>query len=296
MRRTNAKPDSAIQRSLVFLMALILSVAQAAPAADLNQNTIAAFDRYTKLTQTAFDTENKDVNHFLWIDRLPEDRRKQAYSQLHSGQIVIEPLETLDAGKAIAVPDGMIHHWIATIFIPGVTLEQTLAFEQDYNNEPKYFGPNVQSSRILSHNGPDFTVEIRFYEKHVVTVFLDTVHQIHYTELDSSHAVSRSWTTRIQQIDDAGTPKESLEPEGHDGGFLWRMNTYWRFEEKDGGIYIESQSVSLTRDIPTGLGWMIGPFITSIPRESLNFTLTATRNALLNKIRSGSGEHSQAKD
>ncbi|MGA7223803.1 MAG: hypothetical protein WBX16_13150, partial [Candidatus Acidiferrales bacterium] len=72
-----------------------------------------------------------------------------------------------------------------------------------------------------------------------------------------------------------------LEPEGHDRGFLWRMNTYWRFEEKDGGTYIECQAISLTRDIPTGLGWMVGPFVTSVPKESLNFTLSTVRAALL---------------
>ena len=62
------------------------------------------------------------------------------------------------------------------------------------------------------------------------------------------------------------------------------MNTYWRFEEKDGGTYVECQSISLTRDIPTGLGWLIGPYVTSVPRESLTFTLATTRSAVLNRI------------
>jgi hypothetical protein len=88
-------------------------------------------------------------------------------------------------------------------------------------------------------------------------------------------------------VDDAGKADEKLEPEGHDRGFLWRMNTYWRFEEKDGGVYVESQSISLTRDIPTGLGWMIGPYVNSVPRESLTFTLDRTRAAILQRINSG---------
>ena len=275
---------------------LILGVTQPAPATDLGQNASAAFDRYAHLTKAAFDTETKDLSHFLWVDRLPEDRRKETYTQLHAAQVVIDQLQTEDAGKAIAVPGGMIHHWIGTIFIPGVSLAQVLSFEEDYNDEPKYFSPNVVSSRVLSHNGPDFTVEIRFHEKQAITVVLDTVHQVHYTQLDATHAVSRSWTTRVQQVDNPGTPKESLEPEGHDGGFLWRLNTYWRFEEKDGGTYVESQSLSLTREIPTGLGWMIGPFVTSIPRESLNFTLGATRTALLERLRSSSATGTQTKE
>jgi hypothetical protein len=43
---------------------------------------------------------------------------------------------------------------------------------------------------------------------------------------------------------------------------------------------VQSEVASLTRDIPTGLGWMIGPFVTEIPKETLTFTLEATRKAV----------------
>ena len=102
-------------------------------------------------------------------------------------------------------------------------------------------------------------------KKKVITTVLDTEHEVHYQMMDATHAWSRSHTTRIQEVDNPGKPNEHLEPEGHGNGFLWRMNTYWRFEEKDGGVYVESESISLTRDIPEGLGWMIGPFVSSIP-------------------------------
>jgi hypothetical protein len=81
-------------------------------------------------------------------------------------------------------------------------------------------------------------------------------------------------------VADADTPNEREKPVGNDGGFLWRMNSYWKFEEKDGGVYIECESISLTRDIPTGLGWLIKPFVTSIPKESLQMTMGSTRAAL----------------
>jgi hypothetical protein len=95
-------------------------------------------------------------------------------------------------------------------------------------------------------------------------------------------------------VDDAGKADGKLEPEGHDRGFLWRMNTYWRFEEKDGGVYVESQSISLTRDIPTGLGWMIGPYVNSVPRESLTFTLDRTRAAISQRINSRNSSRSSS--
>jgi hypothetical protein len=120
----------------------------------------------------------------------------------------------------------------------------------------------------------------------VITIVDDTDHQVHYQVVDATHAWSRSHATRIQEVENAGEPSERLDPPGHDRGFLWGMDTYWRFQEKDGGTYVECQSVSLTRDIPTGLGWVVGPFVTSVPRESLTFTLGTARSAELQRITS----------
>ena len=285
MRQANAKP-STLKRAIKTILAILLAL-QPAFATDLEPATASAFDRYARLTQSSFDAENKQLMQFLWVDGLPAEQREAAYAQLRQGQVVVDRLETLDAGKPIPVPEGIIHHWIGTVFIPGATLGQVLAFEKDYDHQQPYFSPNVVRSKILSHSGNDYTVEIRFREKKVITVVLDTVHQARYTQIDASHAWSRSWTTRIQQVNHPGEANEALETEGHDGGFLWRMNTYWRFEEKDGGTYVESQSVSLTRDIPTGLSWLIGAYVTSVPRESLSFMLAATRNAILERIQTG---------
>ena len=234
-----------------------------------------------------FDSGLTRHDPYLWVESLPGDRRAAADAQLRAGQVVIERLDTRDPndpGKSIAVPDGMIHHWIGTVFVPGATLAQTLAFEEDYDHHEDYFRPDVMRSKILRHNGNDFTIELRLYKKKVITTVLDTEHEVHYTLVDSTHAWSRSRTTRIQEVDNAGEKDERLEPAGHDRGFLWRMNTYWRFEQKDGGTYVECQSVSLTRDIPACLGWLIGPYVTSVPRESLTFTLATTRSAVLKRV------------
>jgi hypothetical protein len=64
---------------------------------------------------------------------------------------------------------------------------------------------------------------------------------------------------------------------------MWALNSYWRFLERDGGVYVECQAVSLSRDIPWPLRLL--PFVPGIigdlPKESLEGTLTATRDALL---------------
>lgn len=271
-------------RTLVALVSGASLLAAPAAATDLKPQTIEAFERYAKLTEAQFDSEVAGREPFLWFEGLPEPRRAAIQVDLRAGKVVIEQLETRDNGRKLEVPGGIIHHWIGTVFIPGATLVQTLAFEQDYDRHQEYFRPDVVRSKILQHNGSDFTVELRFYKKKVITTVLDTEHEVHYEIVDSKHAWSRSRSTRVQEVDNAGKLNERLEPEGHDRGFLWRMDTYWRFEERDGGTYIESQSISLTRDIPTGLGWLIGPYVNSVPRESLTFTLATTRAAVLQRI------------
>lgn len=257
-----------------------------ANATDLEPRTVQAFDAYVKAAEAQIDAQLSRGQPYLWVESLPAESREAAEAQLRAGQVVIERLDATgkDPDKPIPVPDGMIHHWIGTVFIPGATLSQTLALAEDYDHQQEYFRPDVMRSRILRHDGNDFTIELRLYKKKVIATVLDTEHEVHYTLVDATHAWSRSRTIRIQEVDDAGQPDEQLEPEGHDRGFLWRMNTYWRFEEKDGGTYVESQSISLTRDIPTGLGWMIGSFVNSVPRESLTFTLESLRAAVLRRV------------
>jgi hypothetical protein len=283
------KPGTIARRVASGILAGLCALAGPASAEDLKPKTVEAYDHYVQLTEAQIDSELERRQPYLWVESLPEDRHATAEAQLRAGQVVIERLDTPDlgdSGKRISVPDGMIHHWIGTVFIPGATLAQTLALEEDYDHHQDYFRPDVMRSKILRHDGNDFTIELRLYKKKVITTVLDTEHDVHYMLADSTHAWSRSRTTRIQEVDNAGETDERLEPAGHDRGFLWRMNTYWRFEEKVGGTYVECQSISLTRDIPAGLGWLIGPYVTSVPRESLTFTLATTRSAVLRRITS----------
>ncbi len=287
------KTDRIARKAIAAVLAGLCALAAPVRAEDLKPKTIEAFDHYVQLTEAQIDTELARHEPYLWIEGLPEGRRADAEAQLHAGQVVIERLDTLnssDHGKLIPVADGMIHHWIGTVFIPGATLAQTLALEEDYNHHQDYFRPDVMRSKILHRDGNNFTVELRLYKKKVITAVLDTEHEVHYTLVDSTHAWSRSRSTRIQEVDNADEKDERLEPMGHDRGFLWRMNTYWRFEEQDGGMYVECQSISLTRDIPAGLGWLIGPYVMSVPRESLTFTLATTRSAVLNRIAAHAAE------
>ena len=249
----------------------------------LKPDAVSAFDRYVALIEKRISAEvaaNAALvsNGAGWRGNLAN-----AYEGLRRGEVKIEKLETLDEGHRIECPNGVIHHWAGVIFIPGVTLDETLRLLQDYDRQRVVYAPEVEKSWTISRNGDDFHIFLRFRRKKVITVVLDTEHDVHYTRIDAIHAASTSISTSIREVSSPGTPQEHDLAVGEGGGSLWRINAYWRFEERDGGVYVRCESVSLTRDIPSGLGWLIGPFVTSIPRESLQFTLEATRKALTNK-------------
>ncbi len=250
------------------------------PPAQLKTATIDAFDRYVRLTDARNDTELKQGTHLLWTDGLSEAARAEAYAALQHGEVEMRKLETRENGAPIHCPDGMIHHWVGAVFIPGAKLQDVLAVLQDYDRHAEYYSPDVERSKLESRDADHFRAFLRFRRHKVITVVLDTEHDVRYFRDSESRAHSRSSAVRIAQVENPGKSDEHEKPPGDDDGFLWRMETWWRMVEADGGVYVQSEVVSLTRDIPAGLAWLIGPFVTSIPKESLTFTLDATRRAV----------------
>ena len=250
----------------------------------LAESTLAAFDRYVRLTSDRNESDVQRGTPLLSVDSLPEIARNDAYVHVRQGEVQIKQLTTLDRGKSIPCPGGLIHHWVGVVFIPGVKLANVLAILEDYDHQSLYYAPDVERSKIESRDGDHFRVFLRFRRHKVITVVLDTEHDVHYFHDAPGRAHSRSSAVRIAEVENAGKSDEREKPPGDDDGFLWRMETWWRLEESDGGVYVQSEVVSLTRDIPTGLGWMIGPFVTSIPKETLQFTLGATRKAVASRL------------
>jgi hypothetical protein len=246
-------------------------------AVRLKEETSAAFDRYVQLTEARNASELKRGSGLLWIDALPETGRAAAFAQLKRGEVKMEKLETRENGEAIRCPGGMIHHWVGLIFVPGAKLDDVLEILKDYDHHSVYYAPDVERSRTESRDGDHFRVFLRFRRHKVITVVLNTEHDVQYYRDSAARAHSRSSAVRIEEVENAGKNDEREKSAGDDGGFLWRMETWWRVEEHDEGVYVQSEVASLTRNIPAGLGWLIGPFVTSIPRESLTFTLEATR-------------------
>ena len=268
--------------ALVLTLELLGAQTPSLMSVDLRPETVAAFDRYVRLTEARIEREVSQPGKFLNVDQIPEPRRSEVLAELKGGGIFMEQLQTLDAsGHGVEAPGAIIHHWLGAVFVPGVHVQQAIALVQDYDHHQDIYKPEVVRSRLVSRAGNDFKIYYRLRKKKVITVTLNSEHDVRYFPVDSTRWCSRSYSTRIAEVTDPDTPNEREKPVGHDSGFLWRLDSYWRFQERAGGVYIESESVSLTRDIPMGLGWLIKPFITGIPKESLEMTLGATRSALL---------------
>ncbi len=250
---------------LVLLGALVWGAGR---AAQLKPQTTEAFEAYIRQAEKRLEERQS----FLWVDESPERRRLA-----REGQTVVRPL---GAKPITDVPDGLVHDWVGTVFIPGATLQQTLALVQDYDRHKDLYQPEVIGSKVLAHEGNHFKIYLRLKKKKVITVVLDTLHDVHYYPVDKTRWRSVSKTTSITEVEDAGRRSEHVLPPGTGEGFLWKLDTYWRFEVRDGGTWVECEAISLTRDVPTGLGWLVEPIIRNLPKESLEATLTKTRAAL----------------
>ncbi len=261
------KPSNAIS-IIATLVAASLASAQPKPA------TSSDFDRYVSEAEARVLRQRSSTSTFLSLDSLPPAQRNQALARLRNGDVVIEN----SASTTKEISSGLIHDWTGAVFIPGATLAQVLEQVRDYDHLTPHYSPDVMKSHVISHIDDDFHIFMRLRKHKVITVVLDTEYDVHYARLDDAHQYSTSRSTRVTEIADAGTPAE--HPATQDHGFMWRLNSYWAFEQVDDGVLVECEAISLTRDVPTGLGWLIGPFVHSIPRESLQFTLNATRAAV----------------
>ena len=189
-------------------------------------------------------------------------------------------IEELTPAGGKELDGALLHDWRGTAFAPGATGADFQRLMRDYASYPRIFSPQVVQARVLAQQGNHLEVTMRVKQKHILTVVMDTAYDITFARPDAQRGYSLSRSTRVTEIDAPGTPRERALGPNEEHGFLWSMNTYWSYEERDGGLYMQIESITLTRSVPAGLGWAIDPFIESIPRESLEFTLRAVCNAL----------------
>jgi hypothetical protein len=257
-----------VSRTHVCAVLWLLFAALAAQA-ELKPETTAAYQKYIAALDTQMAAQDHAQSGFLWIDR--DASRQQA---VRRGEIVTQKV------KSLSVPDGMIQHWIGGVFLPGARLAQVVRVDQDYADYGKIYGPDVSRVQVLSHDGNHFVVAYRITKTKVLTAVMDTVHAIDYIPLGPTRIAIQSRSQSVRQVEDAGKPSERDLAEGEGSGFLWAMNSYWRMEERDGGVYVECEAITLSRDVPFGLGALVDPMLQSFAEESLKKTIEAKREAV----------------
>jgi len=208
---------------------------QTATPVQLKKQTLKAFSAYICDAEAAMERALADGGPFLWSDVNSERAQK-----VRGGQVIAQ---FWSGHGPVKVPNGLIHDWIGTLFIPDTTVEDVLALLQDYNNHRNIYKPEVIASRLISHRGNDFQIYLRLLKKKIVTVVLDTDHEVHYRSLDRVRWVCRSYTTRISEVQHAGSSKEKVLPPDTGSGFLWHLYSYWRFQEREGGAHVECRAI-----------------------------------------------------
>ena len=241
------------------------------PSVKLARETAAAFDRYVAQAEARIEkTEARN-------------------SKIEGGELRIE---SAGAAADAKVRGGMIQDWIGTMFVRGATVDQARTVLQDYASYKIYYAPQAIESKLLGHHADEhgddeYDVFLRLHEKHILSVVLNTTYHVRYAMPDAQRLTVTSYSTRIAEVKDTDKSYDEELPVGNDSGFLWRLNTYWRFQGADGGVWARCEAISLSRDVPFGLGWMLKGFLEGFPKKSMMNTLRGTRAAVMSRAHTG---------
>ena len=231
-----------ILRFLAFTIAAILIAAPSLTAAQLQKDTLEAWDEYVRVTEERINQELGSPQGFFVQDLQGTRKATADRKAVLTGEIVVARMKTAkEGGKKISVPGGTIQHWCGSVFIPNVTLEHLLA-ELRKPVAETHRQEDVLESRLLER-GDDFVrVYLKLRRSNIVTVTYNTEHLVYYRHHSDRQALSRSIATKIAELEHANTPAEREKPEGADRGFLWRLNSYWRYQQVEGGVMVECES------------------------------------------------------
>jgi hypothetical protein len=227
-----------------------------------------AFDSYVAAVEARLKQEHRSREGFL----AGEAGSAEGEARLRRGEVMVEQVTPAQGAE---LPGALLHDWRGTAFAAGAKAADFERMLRDFDGYPQYFAPQVLAAGTVASDGDRVEGWMRVRQKHVITVVMDATYDVQFGRLDARDGWSASRSTRVDEVEAAGTGGERVLGPQEEHGFLWRMNTYWSWEERDGGLYVQVESVSLTRGIPVGLGWVVRPFAESVPRETVEFTLKA---------------------
>jgi hypothetical protein len=252
--------------TLFFLLAPAVS-----NATELKQETLTAWDAYMRAANLQLEERLNNNSPFLWIDESPERSRR-----VRQAGFLISPMGETNPE---IVPNGLIHHWIGAMFVANVTIGDALSVARDYERYKEFYGPTVINSKLIARNGADYTVSILGLKRVLFeTIVLQSEFQSRCSESDARRAYCISYSTRIEEIQQYGQPNEWKLPPDEGHGYLWRLYTFSRYEQRDGGVYVELEVIVLSRD--SSIRWFVKPVIERVSRNSISIGLQQTREAI----------------
>lgn len=260
------------QRTLV-LAALIPAMTSHASALELQSATLHDWQDYVRSADDRLQMRVANDQPFLWMSEAPE--RLQAVAH---GGILVQPMA--ERGM-VSIRGGLIHHWVGAIFIPHAKLGAVRSVKNDYDSYDDIYKPAVVESKSLGSDGTHDHFSMVWHRQ---VLFVNAAVQSDYSayavRVDSTREYSIADSTRIQQIENYGRPDQrSLAPDTG-SGFIWRVHSIQRYEERTDGVYLEIEALALTRDIPKSMRWLVSPVVNRLSVESLTTTLRQTRAAV----------------
>ena len=230
---------------VIRYLSLLVFITYVVQAAELKPETNAAFDRYVKLTEDGF-AKNQGFENFLWLDHHSSEK-----SLVWLGQSVVSPLQTLDQGREIEVPDGVIQHWLGAVYLErsDVDMEHLRGLLLNFDGYKDFFKQQIIDSKLIKHDGDQFEFSLRFYKKQFSTVVLNVNESGMYTLVDPTRWAFASHSTHIGEAEHPKNKKKLAEERAPEdaAGYLWRLNFYWRVQLSDNGAYVELELISLAR-------------------------------------------------
>ena len=261
-------------------LAAVIAVAPSAQASEeaiLKAKTASDFAKYVAAVEARRARDISDNEPFLGIERQPPVQLTRTIAALKRGEVIVtRGAARDDSSNEVSIEGGLINHWRGTVFVPNVKLEAMLKVLQEPQSD-KHKQEDVLSSRVVSRDGDRQKVFLRLRRTKFVTVVYDTEYDVEYRRLAQDRAWSNSISSKVVEIENAGTPREQALPEGNDSGFMWRLNSYWRYKQLDDGVLVEIESLTLSRSLPAVIGPLIRPIVNSTARESMTRTLASVR-------------------
>ena len=267
-------------RAQLALLLLLLGPALSS-AIDLKPETLQAWKDYGRAAKTRMEDRAKGHGSFLWLD---EERERT--QRARAGEVLVEPQ---GGDSPHTVQGGLIHDWIGAVFVPKAKLDDVMGVLDDYGHYQDYYRPMVAKSKLLERTQDHEKVTLLMVQKaYSVTAAVETENEVDVARLDADRAYSFSASVRVQEIADYGEPSEHALPVDHGRGYVWRMFTVTRVEQRDDGVYVEMELMDLSRSIPWVFRWLVQPLAERLPRNILQSILDDTRDAVSEKIKAGS--------